>query len=42
MHMDPMRLYQQMCVDEVNKLKLVIDPDDRNEEEEIAIQQLRE
>lgn len=37
-----MRLYQQMCVDEVNKLKLVIDPDDRNEEEEIAIQQLRE
>jgi len=31
-----------MCVDEVNKLKLVVDPNDRNEEEEIAIQQLRE
>jgi len=36
-HMDPMLLYQQMCVDEVNKLKLVVELDDRNEDEEIAI-----
>ena len=41
-HMDPMLLYQQMCIDEQTKLKLVVDPGERNEEEEMAIQALRE
>lgn len=34
-HMDPMLLYQQMCIDEINKLKLVTAPEDRNEMEEL-------
>jgi hypothetical protein len=31
-----------MCIDEINKLKLAVAPEDRNEMEEMQIQQLRE
>ena len=34
-HMDPMMLYQQMCIDEVNKLKLPDKSEDYDEEEEV-------
>ena len=34
-HMDPMLLYQQMCIDEINKLKMIEGRDKKNEIEEI-------
>ena len=35
-HMDPMLLYQQMCIDEINKLKMTVSsPGTKNQMEEI-------
>lgn len=36
--MDPMLLYQQMCIDEINKLKMTASaPDEKNPVEEAQI-----